>query len=489
MADLTIFAIGGTGMRCMESLVHICATGMGPKDIDVFLVDPDQKNGNLSKTADLIRAYNSVRIHLSQKEVGKQGYPFHTNIELKQHWNPLTTNDNRNVRTLEDFLSYNALEENEQNLVSLLFSKEERKLDLGHGFRAIPSIGNVVMKSIQYNSAFDDLINQQLAQGGLSKVFIFGSIFGGTGASGYPTIAKVLRSKIKNAIIGGAVIFPYFSFTRPNDDTEEINPEAKRFLENSKAAIPFYKENLDGIFNEHYMIGESESRFLDEFHNGGEEQQNPAHYVELYAALSAIKFNNKEFKDEDPKNIFHAINVSSTKNASGISINLSASVDLPTEGKDFATKIEKLLLTYGYMNSFFEKNDLHQKDPKSLKVKYHLNFVSYLRENFADSQNIADDSLVAFNIYMNDYCRKYLVDVSRINDGNLSFNWINSKELDELFSETIACDFTKIRSDNVQSFITTIGCNTLGELDAYALRSHSEINQSTINKFLNIFHS
>ena len=54
------------------------------------------------------------------------------------------------------------------------------------------------------------------------KIFIINSIFGGTGAAGFPLLLKVLRSgnpsitnsqDIKNAHIGAITVLPYFNVT------------------------------------------------------------------------------------------------------------------------------------------------------------------------------------------------------------------------------------------------------------------------------------
>ena len=40
---LFIIAIGGTGMRCLEAFVHLCAAGMfDNKEIDILTLDTDQ---------------------------------------------------------------------------------------------------------------------------------------------------------------------------------------------------------------------------------------------------------------------------------------------------------------------------------------------------------------------------------------------------------------------------------------------------------------
>ena len=72
-----VFAIGGTGARCLESLVHLCAMGIGPTRLHPILVDPDIGNGNLNRTIKLINLYKGVR---SQIENPVEGSLFYTDI-------------------------------------------------------------------------------------------------------------------------------------------------------------------------------------------------------------------------------------------------------------------------------------------------------------------------------------------------------------------------------------------------------------------------
>ena len=53
---------GGTGMRCLESFVHMCAMGMfDNKEINILTLDTDQENGNLKRVWDLIDLYNRIK--------------------------------------------------------------------------------------------------------------------------------------------------------------------------------------------------------------------------------------------------------------------------------------------------------------------------------------------------------------------------------------------------------------------------------------------
>lgn len=56
-----IIAIGGTGMRCAECVVHLCAMGMfDDTEINLLALDTDYKNGNFKRLKNLIGNYNRI---------------------------------------------------------------------------------------------------------------------------------------------------------------------------------------------------------------------------------------------------------------------------------------------------------------------------------------------------------------------------------------------------------------------------------------------
>ena len=57
-----VIAIGGTGMRCLESFVHLCAAGMfDNKEIEILTIDTDQENGNKNRVENLVQNYIRIK--------------------------------------------------------------------------------------------------------------------------------------------------------------------------------------------------------------------------------------------------------------------------------------------------------------------------------------------------------------------------------------------------------------------------------------------
>lgn len=53
-----VVGIGGTGMRCIESFVHLCAIGMfDDTEVHLLAMDTDKDNGNFRRLATLVDNY------------------------------------------------------------------------------------------------------------------------------------------------------------------------------------------------------------------------------------------------------------------------------------------------------------------------------------------------------------------------------------------------------------------------------------------------
>ena len=113
-----VFAIGGTGARCLESLLFLCAAGLGPAELHPILVDPDSGNGNLNRTKELIIKYKSIRDRINNP---LEGSLFYTQVlfnesekendsEVRAHipnyFNPNSDLD-QGENTLSHFIDYN----------------------------------------------------------------------------------------------------------------------------------------------------------------------------------------------------------------------------------------------------------------------------------------------------------------------------------------------------------------------------------------------
>ena len=58
MSQFFVLGIGGTGMRCIESLLHLCAMGMfDDTELHLLALDTDKNNGNFARLKEVKEAY------------------------------------------------------------------------------------------------------------------------------------------------------------------------------------------------------------------------------------------------------------------------------------------------------------------------------------------------------------------------------------------------------------------------------------------------
>ena len=315
-----IIGIGGTGAKCLEHLLHCCSSGLGPQNLWAGMVDQDEANGNVSRTKILLSKYMNLRSSL-RNEVGhdlaKDSNLFKTHITTNNDavWLPLKGAD----PTLEEVIHYELLKPEVKGLMDCLYDPDEMKQNLSEGFRARPNIGAAAMLATTGNE--DDPFWSQIykaidaARGGEEvRVFIISSIFGGTGASGFPNIARRIKQiqKEKNVTsnfhLGGALMLPYFNYDVPEENMEgELYAKPEEFLDQTKGALQYYAKlfEYDKIFDQVYVTGWDPLTKLPNFKMGGNLQNNPPLFPELYAALGALKFFSEDNKISDTQEIFH----------------------------------------------------------------------------------------------------------------------------------------------------------------------------------------
>ena len=109
------------------------------------------------------------------------------------------------------------------------------------------------------------------------SIFTMGSIFGGTGVVGLPTIPRLLRDSVLDRNVQRRrrrrFVLPYFSFPVPQDvsKTGRVFASPETFLINSKEALRHY-HSLDLVFNRLYLLGTAKLALQKDFSKGGETQ-------------------------------------------------------------------------------------------------------------------------------------------------------------------------------------------------------------------------
>ena len=74
---------GGTGMRCLQSFVNMCALGMfSGQIVDLLLLDTDAENKDKKNAENLVQKYKSLMSNSGDAKHNKAGEFFSTQINL-----------------------------------------------------------------------------------------------------------------------------------------------------------------------------------------------------------------------------------------------------------------------------------------------------------------------------------------------------------------------------------------------------------------------
>ena len=294
MKKVYLIGIGGTGAKCIKASVHLHASGGYGKDLKlgVLLVDADASNGNLQSAREAVQCSIEAGNLLRDSNVSL----FSGVLRNYGYWNPL--GDYSDKLTLSDIYreaGMRALDTGLGELYDCLVAPDEKLADLSVGFRGRPSIGSAVVSRIRSTGfshgpwpEFINDIQADCANGDKPRIHLFGSIFGGTGSSGLPTLGTLLSRELKgvrDAVeITASVLLPYFDFDIPDDD--DIYAEAKNFTLNTDAALQYLSRLAGDSFNCIYLVGDGAKQRYEKPSCGGPAQNNPSSYIELIAAAA-----------------------------------------------------------------------------------------------------------------------------------------------------------------------------------------------------------
>ena len=212
----------------------------------------------------------------------------------------LALKDTKNKK-FREFIEFSTMSKENRALASMLFSEANQSQIWKSDSKAI------LISEVSYSISLpiQDFIDFADAFKPGDRIFIISSIFGGTGASGFPLLLKNLRGldakvsnndAIQHAPIGAITVLPYFAVK--TDEESTIN--SSTFIGKTKAALQYYERNVNGdesSVNVLYYIGDERTKQYEN-EEGGTEQRNNAHIVELSAAMSIVDFAG--IQNDDP---------------------------------------------------------------------------------------------------------------------------------------------------------------------------------------------
>lgn len=288
-----VFFIGGSGARVYKAFIHGSAAGIiKTKDLSALVIDADKENAASKGCIDLYRQYKEVRDMLGNSVIDA----FACNIEMMSE--DIISPVSADAFSLN--MAVGNLNETRNRLVKALYTEKERGQDLRGGFYAHPNIGCVFFTDFE-SKVFDNCLKRiegQLDDNQDVAIALVGSVFGGTGAAGIPTIFKMLNEKLgkhtngEKLHIGGVFLEPYFRVNGEETDDKKIAINMDEFYFNTYEALSYYNTSIyDKRFQSVYLLGQSTQDVVsNNYASSGNSQKNKPHIIELYAALAIDRF-------------------------------------------------------------------------------------------------------------------------------------------------------------------------------------------------------
>ena len=314
MKRVFVFCIGGTGLRVMKSITMLLAAGMDAKGYTIVpvLIDPhvdlEERRNLQTLMNDYESIYNSLNFSNDTRLKSNNGF-FATDIvdlaKLKGQQNDISE-PIAEKSSFGQYINYGNLNSDDVNrlLVQTMFSQSNLDNDLSVGFKGSPNVGTVVLgEVIKGADWFQVFCNECQAE---DRIFIISSIFGGTGASGFPLLEKKVKQStdhpnVVNAIMGAVSVLPYFSLEDPSTTDSDI--DSANFFTKTKSALTYYENNV--LSDYLYYVGEQHLQAT--YANDEKKQEDSAHFVELIAATALFDFLSKTDKPDTPQALSRSI--------------------------------------------------------------------------------------------------------------------------------------------------------------------------------------
>src|SRR5574344_1228834 len=139
-----VLGIGGTGMRCIESLIHLCAMGMfDDTDVHMLALDTDINNGNFSRLKEVKDAYMKTKNTNPTNSIASKDTYFSANLKYYQ-FSP-NYDGNSTFDSVFDYISTKNKNPLETEIADLMFTDDVENFNLQHGYRAQTHLGSMMM--------------------------------------------------------------------------------------------------------------------------------------------------------------------------------------------------------------------------------------------------------------------------------------------------------------------------------------------------------
>jgi len=339
-----VIASGGSGSMCVRSLIFSLASRYLNPEVEldgklyIRLVDMDQTSDAKKECEDLIESYNKLRACVNRgtdggmklPEIVLEAWDFTEAVRRSARRNGVQLDDKKPITLRELFQKAGEpLDQHTALLMKTFFNDNELNEQLDKGFYGHPNIGAMV-----FNYVRDDFLRTMLEVDGKEQpsvfmkalladmgnakedekvpLYLYGSLFGGTGASVIPNLIDVLQSipdpagavaageipqpwGVTRLRIGATMLMPYFNLPAPSGEEAQyaLRPSSEKFDAQTKEALQYYDEfkivsKLDSLL----LLGVTEDArgVTSEVYARGGKQYQHFHVILLAAGIAGMRF-------------------------------------------------------------------------------------------------------------------------------------------------------------------------------------------------------
>jgi hypothetical protein len=342
-------------------------------------------------------------------------------------------------RKFHDVIQYTEQEPKFRNFLDLFYEPDDRNMVLNVGYQGRTHVGAVALKQDLEETAdvadsglkeFLGKLYLDLSKNNDARIFVIGSVFGGTGAAGIPTIPALIRNVDTTGLseeqraglrYGCAMMTPYFTFPKNDDPNILLGPgaDSSRHAVATQAALLHYAQVPPG-YQQIYFIG-APSRVQTNERNipGGNQQRNSPHYAELVAALAAWDFFSLGEIAWDERQLHFVDTIQDTRD---LGVTWETLPVHPHGHVHRREEVKRALITFTTF-AYFYKNLLHSD---IIGAREYKNAIWY-KNNFR-SLKLDDHEQTDLLIYLNRFCDSYLQWLTQLRYAGESvsprlFNW------------------------------------------------------------------
>lgn len=302
-----LIALGGTGQKALEMLAYACAcdalytTDDDLRRVPVPALSALTADTDLTPAADVAARYQTLQAVFSAASQPHVG--FHTKL----------THEHLAVVDPERPDVHSVARDREQLFTRTLFTAEKTALDARGGLRGHADLGmfffadalSRLSERMAQGEAFPffERIQAELDRGEEARVLLAGSAYGGTGASGVPSIARFLRGRFpsQRLILGAALLMPAHDPRNLNDFNARAEAALSRYGTGGLMRRSAY--DPDGLLDAAYLIRMSGNLYATSYAQAAGSTESDVRLQDWLTLRCAVQFYSAVFRGEGAESL------------------------------------------------------------------------------------------------------------------------------------------------------------------------------------------